>query len=544
MAAHKSLDSNVETSTMASNHLQEQIEALKAELEAKDEAIFDLNMTLTSVEAETKHKITQVQAASQQQLSSLQEQLRRATQEANLARSQANSYKAKLKNETILHENTNRPAVVTVTKSAPPAPPATVLPSASATTSAPKRAPPPPKSLAQHLQMLHTVHFPSDASDMDVVWCLVERMVHAWRLSSSTKVQTTAEKDSVFDLQLLQDALYLCPKACQSIACACEDEGTVGSTGRPRRTCLRNQQHHHTDMAASFLQRQLAVEFVQTLGSRNDMIALRIAFLLLQNCPPSMASTMDKLLDGSGKVVCLEQVIDRLVPKDATRRLVDEVTTPPSINDTAVAPQDQRDSLLERMAELLKLLQAMNKLLYDPQRSRRIVARILDVMELCIIPNRLHANEATRAIVSYLESLAIPNLTLLRTQMASTESTTETWHRLGSAIGVVVLLFHSVVMQQETGGVMAELDPIQCNLVRFFHSVLRVCQYERRQNDKPSVSFLGLLNECSELYLAAATSLLHTDVRYCSTENKSLLRLQMDELLVDEEEWHQRHVEK
>lgn len=65
-------------------HLQEQIIALQRELEARDENVFDLSATLATVEAE-RISMEQQNAS---QIGLLQEQLRRAQQEANLARAQ------------------------------------------------------------------------------------------------------------------------------------------------------------------------------------------------------------------------------------------------------------------------------------------------------------------------------------------------------------------------------------------------------------------------------------------------------------------------
>jgi hypothetical protein len=63
--------------------MEEQISALRQELLARDESIFDLQATLVTVEAETKHRIEQVQHTSQDEIRKLQEQLRRVQNEAN-----------------------------------------------------------------------------------------------------------------------------------------------------------------------------------------------------------------------------------------------------------------------------------------------------------------------------------------------------------------------------------------------------------------------------------------------------------------------------
>lgn len=71
------------------NELHEQIAALQREVEARDDSLFELQLTLASVQAETQHQLEQQAVSSTDTVRSLQEQLRRAQQEANLARSSA-----------------------------------------------------------------------------------------------------------------------------------------------------------------------------------------------------------------------------------------------------------------------------------------------------------------------------------------------------------------------------------------------------------------------------------------------------------------------
>jgi TolA-binding protein len=78
---------------------QQQLEALRRELAAKDEANFDLSGTLATVEAETSHRVQQVEKESGDAVKKLEEQLRRAQQEANMARSQAVQLQTKLRQQ-------------------------------------------------------------------------------------------------------------------------------------------------------------------------------------------------------------------------------------------------------------------------------------------------------------------------------------------------------------------------------------------------------------------------------------------------------------
>jgi TolA-binding protein len=76
---------------------QQQVDALRRELAAKDEANFDLSATLAAVEAETSHRVQQVEKESGSAVKKLEEQLRRVQQEANMARGQAVQLQNKLR---------------------------------------------------------------------------------------------------------------------------------------------------------------------------------------------------------------------------------------------------------------------------------------------------------------------------------------------------------------------------------------------------------------------------------------------------------------
>jgi hypothetical protein len=100
---------------------QQQLEALRRELEAKDEANFDLSATLATVEAETSHRVQQVEKESGDAVKKLEEQLRRAQQEANMARSQAVQLQTKLRQQDqqfqqqVLIQNQHQKPIVTPT---------------------------------------------------------------------------------------------------------------------------------------------------------------------------------------------------------------------------------------------------------------------------------------------------------------------------------------------------------------------------------------------------------------------------------------------
>jgi hypothetical protein len=87
-AAHEEAAASPPSTQAVEQVLQQQ---LRDELAAKDEAVFDLQMSLQAVEAEKVHEIQSLQKEHAHQLQLLEEQLRRAVQEANLARRSRNA---------------------------------------------------------------------------------------------------------------------------------------------------------------------------------------------------------------------------------------------------------------------------------------------------------------------------------------------------------------------------------------------------------------------------------------------------------------------
>jgi hypothetical protein len=71
--------------------MEEELQALREQLARQEEECFDLHATVATIQAEATHQVQQVQETTTQTVRSLQEQLRRAQHEANLARSQRKS---------------------------------------------------------------------------------------------------------------------------------------------------------------------------------------------------------------------------------------------------------------------------------------------------------------------------------------------------------------------------------------------------------------------------------------------------------------------
>ena len=81
------------------NPLQEQVDALRQQLDTSQEENFDLQATLAAVNAESQYRIKQVEEESRNQVRVLQEELRRAQQEANLAQRRIGALENKLQKQ-------------------------------------------------------------------------------------------------------------------------------------------------------------------------------------------------------------------------------------------------------------------------------------------------------------------------------------------------------------------------------------------------------------------------------------------------------------
>jgi len=202
----------------------------------------------------------------------------------------------------------------------------------------------------------------------------------------------------------------------------------------------------------------------------------------------------------------------------------------------------------------------------NPKRIRRLLASVLDTLELAILPDEsLYPTALCLECVGILEDLisgSFPGLSslvattttgesegpiaLLRVEISTTACESASWDRAVSAIAVMANLFHALAVQQRNRDHLVEtyarnraLDPIRDACIRFFHKLIRVAQLESRQSLKemPRVSFMSLLSESVELYSSAASLLLHaphSSTCILGADVRDMLRQQMDELINDE----------
>ena len=85
------------------NALQEQIDQLKQELEAKDDCLFEVSATLAAVQSETQHRLQELEFDASKRIRQSEEALRRAQQEANQAHHSVLQLQQQLQLQRTLH---------------------------------------------------------------------------------------------------------------------------------------------------------------------------------------------------------------------------------------------------------------------------------------------------------------------------------------------------------------------------------------------------------------------------------------------------------
>jgi hypothetical protein len=273
----------------------------------------------------------------------------------------------------------------------------------------------------------------------------------------------------------------------------------------------------------------------------------------------------------------------RLDVKKSTRRLPNadmDPTEEPDSDDMTIDTEAEDDThivdlqslesteILNWMAESLHLMNTFWKLADDSNfrdrkwwetgRTRRLTAGVLDVLEgIVIVTEKLHTSALSLDCIAWIQGLLIHprGVMMLRTCMATNKSTVTTWHRGVSAIAVMVRFLHCIVIRQhdadhlprQSRATNDQLNPARDSIIRFLDGLLRIVQEDRRILEQKGklkkatkvVSFFNVLSEYREMYTSAAALLLTvTDSSSCKVDNDvtSLLRLQMEELVWDEEE--------
>lgn len=267
--------------------------------------------------------------------------------------------------------------------------------------------------------------------------------------------------------------------------------------------------------------------------------------------------------------------------KKSTRRLPDadmDPTEEPDPHDMTVTMEGntqivdwqslESTEILNWMAESLHLMNTFWKLAdgsnfrvrewWETGRTRRLTAGVLDVLEgIVLVTEKLHTSALSLDCIAWIQGLLNHprGVVMLRTCMATNKSTVTNWHRAVSAIAVMVRFLHCIVIRQHDTDHLPrqsrvtndQLNPARDGIIRFLDGLLRIVQEDRRVLEQKGklkratkvISFFNVLSEYREMYTSAAALLLTvTDSSSCKVDIDvtCLLRLQMEELVWDEEE--------
>lgn len=565
---------------------QERIAFLEQKLALQAEENFELQAALAVAEAECQHKIQNVERTSKQTERNLRDQLRRSQHEANLARTQ--------------NKHQHQPRVPLTTIVAAPVIPNPPIQKVLIPKDTPKVAC--GIALARHLLLVDQLT-PLAPTLLRVVACnrpvsavdVVSDCIDDFLCGSST------HKSAAY-LECIHHALQLSPQACRVMANDTDDNST--ETPRTCRIRIRGE-HVHLHRTYQELQNPLwspalSMEsthrgkrkrnngeflkvvreqcILQTRDLELSIAGMKVVCLFLPHVPEDVWP----LLAGRELLTLFRQAAIRLMGKgnnsNTTIRLLHPDSTEGndkkkkngnSERDRSPFPKTHKTRDIEQWLSvcLATLVEFWNGSRKDASHYRvwtqteppgptirEVMVTVLDLMDRVILQDSaLYTSDLALSCVSWLQAMQQTNsVHWLLSQMPTSQSTPETWHRACSGVGVMVKFSHAVVIHQEIdterGANPNDWNVIRDQSIRFIQGILRMIQCQRRdwerqpvQQQKKPPSFSSLVTfEYPELYTSIATALLFVDAKatgqIVSSDVQSMLQQQLEEIKMDQQE--------
>ncbi|GAX27133.1 hypothetical protein FisN_13Lh317 [Fistulifera solaris] len=556
------------------NNEQERITFLEQKLAQQAEENFELQAALAVAEAECQHQIQTVERQLQQTERHLRDQLRRSQHEANLVRAQNKQQQQPQQQQRIPH------TIVA------PTPPATTLLLPQTPTPVPKESC--GMALARHILLV----------DRQTPFTFLLLQIVARNRPISVVNVVGDCLDFVYTLPVWQadhlkalySILHLSPQACRLLFSTMKKE-----TSRISRRIRRRGEYVHLKQEAfenPLWSPTLAIEPAHRPRShRGELLLQRIR----ETC---ISQTHNLELSMAGmKVLCLflehEDVwsfktellqlfrraalwlirrgngVLRLINPESSNNRKGNNNNEEETTEPYPFSKRHKTRLIQEWLSvcLATLVEFWNHSRRDAVRYgfwtqaesssyggpvREVMATVLDLMERVLLPNSaLLISDLTMACVSWLHAMLQTNSAAhwLLSQMPTSQSTPETWHRAGSAVGVMVKLSHAVVVEQEMQaekGVDPNIwNPVRDQSICFMQGILRMVQSQRREweeqpaQPKKPPSFSSLVAyEYPELYTSIVTSLLYVDTEglVVSSDMQSMLQQQLEEIKMDQQE--------
>ena len=488
------------------------VQSLQQQLDEKNDQIFDLSLSVSAIETETNHRIASLEQETAQQVRLLQEQLRRTQQEANIARSQAQSLQNKLQQQQfhqrgmgMAQETTERPSLPAHHQQGPTensqpdgidrilmTPISNALSHSSF-----------PHTLAQTLLPNSTlvpwlISLPPDTTASQVYSFLIERvLLHPQDLDILRALFQTL-------LHLKHTPLSSCTFRIQATDALQNELFQQAQFALLQATPIHNNYTNQQQLAL-FIKILLQVS-VNSPGSSPSLLALEILALLeddLETCFADWQADLEVLVETFAHAATqwlqehqshhhknssswLRQRYSAVISMDTPNV---SMTSSPDNGKDDTNNNDQQHTSLKKDVQIEHPMSFMIHSLPifiiatrlhrakpaehsrrekdDPESNwmRTILASILDVLEAIVVRFWRHpsdedltklsieANEViaiSHSCVRWFLELAsfVPGIQVLRLQMATTASSAQTWNRGASAIALAESLFHNIVRQQ------------------------------------------------------------------------------------------------
>ncbi|GKY94535.1 hypothetical protein MPSEU_000419200 [Mayamaea pseudoterrestris] len=615
------------------------IKSLQEQLEEKEEQVFELSFTVTAIETETKHQIETIQQETAQQVRLLQEQLRRTQQEANVARSQAQSLQQRLQQE--------RPNEHDAAAHFPIPPLAVASPADSAPHSSQIIT---PSTAALPITAWNTSSAVVVNSSSDTNYSLTHILAQTlastsaasivpWLLALPINASSHQVCSSLADRFLLHQDMDILAALYYALHHLPADTITVdasrisfqdeqaNNTGNNQDLFLRAQRSllQQDDSAYESLKHTIYKRLVPALlelactNNQLGCMSLRTLDLILNNIDSNSeqslaissmlpspelvgafcnAATTWLRLNTSSSTShgpdLLRQRYSSMHPihehHNISKDDIGRGRRNKSTADAANADQSKEQPMDYLLVALpifataakngwgqVQQLNDGNQQTNDEYETvepwtRTILAAVLDVLEAVILRRWKRAGDdedgSLQLVMTedelinfcgvcvaffYALSQSHDNMNLLRTQMATTHSTSKEWNRGVSAIAIAVSLLHRIVIQQHDKDYVLDYsllvwNPVRDALICFFHIVLRWVEVQSirfaemdksLEDSKECVTFSNVLSECLNYFVSAVSLLANVTPSSSVKVDKhvdSMLRLQLAELCADEED--------
>jgi hypothetical protein len=451
---------------------------LQEELEAKNEELFDLSLSLKTYEAEG--------SKNQALIRQLNDQLRLAHGEANQARRQSQL-------KSTAQEPADVPMIISAT------PPIVHLPIAgiqqpSFLLNRRKRT-----RLSDRLALHQNPLLKSREG-------LQEEIIQQWRLKNNVSI----------------DALELLWQSLQLEQVQVQPPSSFGSGIRTTTSMdpTRLEQAQRTVRRTSGPKTVLCLQCVETLIQMASQPLVRIDGALVSVRILLYATTATIPILMVPILAAWHALASRAIAfynnDTPSRRLHDNEQMPEPCAATLITESSWDPRLFQWMAAALSVLSTT----ISASQQRSLLASVLDVLELVLMHIITATADAHHVHVSLTVQMfhwfhSLPRALLL-TQMATTQSTSESWDRVASAVGVCQVLLH-------TTAVVGTEPCIRNELVAFFQTLFAA--------NNTTSTFSLLMAEYMELYVSSLAQVVHD--RKCDDDIRAMARMQM-ELLTDD----------